>query len=127
MTMDATVTPPAREFRVGNEKLAKATEAAGRQVQKLLEKHNKPGGALRISIVGGGCSGLSYKMDLAEAPKKGDILVETAHVKVLVDQKSALYVTGSTLDYLEAMIGGGFRMKNPNATATCSCGESFSV
>ncbi len=115
------------DYRVGSEKLIKATEAAGRQVQKLLLKHSKPGGALRISIVGGGCSGLSYKMDLADAPRKGDILVETAGARILVGQKSALYVTGSTLDYVEALIGGGFRMKNPNATATCSCGESFSM
>lgn len=126
----ATTPPPAAstpEYRVGSEKLIKATETAGRQVQRLLQKHNKPAGALRISIVGGGCSGLSYRMDLADAPRKGDILVETAGAKVLVDQKSALYVTGSMLDYTEAMIGGGFKMKNPNATATCSCGESFSV
>jgi iron-sulfur cluster assembly protein len=126
----ATTSPPATaspEYRIGSEKLVRATEAAGRQIQKLLAKHNKPTGALRISIVGGGCSGLSYKMDLADAPKKGDILVKTAGAKVLVDQKSALYVTGSMLDYTEAMIGGGFKMKNPNATATCSCGESFSV
>ena len=121
----ATTTPPA--YRVGSEKLVKASDAAGRQIGKLLQKHNKPEGALRISIVGGGCSGLSYKMDLADAPKKGDILVETAGAKVLVDQKSALYVTGSMLDYTEAMIGGGFKMQNPNATASCSCGESFSV
>lgn len=129
--MDVASTQPkpaaTSEYRVGSEKLIKASEAAGRQVQKLLEKHQKPTGALRISIVGGGCSGLSYKMDLADAPKKGDILVETAGTRVLVDQKSALYVTGSTLDYTEELIGGGFKMKNPNATATCSCGESFSV
>jgi iron-sulfur cluster assembly accessory protein len=125
--MEVTTTTAAPQYRVGSEKLIKATEAAGHQVLKLLRKHTKPEGALRISIVGGGCSGLSYKMDLADAPKQGDILVESAAVKVLVDQKSALYVTGSTLDYVDAMIGGGFRMKNPNATATCSCGESFSV
>ena len=125
--METATTNAAPEFRVGSEKLIKATEAAGGQVRKLLDKHQKPAGALRISIVGGGCSGLSYKMDLADAPKKGDIVVETAGAKILVDQKSALYVTGSSLDYVDAMIGGGFRMKNPNATATCSCGESFSV
>jgi iron-sulfur cluster assembly protein len=125
--METTTTTATPEYRVGSEKLIKATEAAGRQVGRLLEKHHKPSGALRISIVGGGCSGLSYKMDLADGPRKGDILVDTAGAKILVDQKSALYVTGSSLDYVDAMIGGGFRMKNPNATATCSCGESFSV
>ncbi len=125
--MEATTTNAQPDYRVGSEKLIKATEAAGRRIQMLLQKHHKPGGALRISIVGGGCSGLSYKMDLADAPVKGDILVETAGARILVGQKSALYLTGSTLDYVDALIGGGFRMKNPNATATCSCGESFSV
>jgi len=127
METAATQTTAQPEYRVGTEKLIKATDAAAQQVHKLLVKHNKPGGALRISIMGGGCSGLSYKMDLADVPKKGDILVETAGAKILVDQKSALYVTGSSLDFVDALIGGGFRMKNPNATATCSCGESFSV
>jgi iron-sulfur cluster assembly accessory protein len=126
-TAAPTTASAAPAYRVGSEKLVKATEPAARQIQRLLQKHDKPGGALRISIIGGGCSGLSYRMDLAAGFQKGDILVESAGARIVVDQKSALYVTGSMLDYTEAMIGGGFKMKNPNATATCSCGESFSV
>ena len=81
---------------------------------------------LRVAVVGGGCSGLQYKMDLQDGPANRDILVETAGVRVVVDPKSALYVTGSELDYLEAL-DGGFKVKNPNAATSCSCGESFSA
>ena len=81
---------------------------------------------LRVAVLGGGCSGLQYKMDLQDGPANRDILVETAGVKVVVDPKSALYVTGSELDYLDAL-EGGFKVKNPNAATSCSCGESFSA
>ena len=83
-------------------------------------------GVLRVAVVGGGCSGLQYKMDLQDAPANRDILVETAGVRVVVDPKSALYVTGSELDYVDAL-DGGFKVKNPNAATSCSCGESFSA
>src|SRR5436190_863890 len=83
-------------------------------------------GVLRVAVVGGGCSGLQYKMDLQDGPANRDILVETAGVRVVVDPKSALYVTGSELDYIEAL-DGGFKVKNPNAATSCSCGESFSA
>ena len=83
-------------------------------------------GVLRVAVVGGGCSGLQYKMDLQDAPANRDILVETSGVRVVVDPKSALYVTGSELDYVEAL-DGGFKVKNPNAATSCSCGESFTA
>ena len=78
-------------------------------------------------VVGGGCSGLQYKMDLQDGPASRDILVESGGVRVVVDPKSALYVTGSELDYIEALQDGGFKVKNPNAATSCSCGESFSA
>jgi len=77
--------------------------------------------------VGGGCSGLQYKMDLQDAPANRDILVESSGIRVVVDPKSALYVTGSELDYVDALQEGGFKVNNPNAATTCSCGESFSA
>ena len=92
-------------------------------VSKAFER----AGVLRVSVVGGGCSGLQYKMDLQDAPANRDFLVESAGVRVVVDPKSALYVTGSELDYIEALNDGGFKVKNPNAATTCSCGESFSA
>ena len=113
-------------FRVGDERLIKLTPSAAMKVGALLTKQGRPQGVLRVAVVGGGCSGLQYKMDLQDAPANRDILVETAGVRVVVDPKSALYVTGSELDYIEAL-DGGFKVKNPNAATSCSCGESFSA
>ena len=113
-------------FRVGDERLIKLTTGAAHKVTTLLTKQGRPNGVLRVAVVGGGCSGLQYKMDLQDAPANRDILVETAGVRVVVDPKSALYVTGSELDYLDSL-DGGFKVKNPNAATSCSCGESFSA
>lgn len=114
-------------FRVGDERLIKLTANAGKKVGALLTKQGRPDGVLRVAVVGGGCSGLQYKMDLQDRPANRDILVESAGTRVVVDPKSALYVTGSELDYVEALNDGGFKVKNPNAATSCSCGESFSA
>ena len=114
-------------FRVGDERLIKVTPSAAHKVISLLTKQGRAQGVLRVAVVGGGCSGLQYKMDLQDAPASRDILVETAGIKVVVDPKSALYVTGSELDYVEALTDGGFKVTNPNAATSCSCGESFSA
>jgi iron-sulfur cluster assembly accessory protein len=114
--------------RAGSEKLIKLTEAAGRKMRQLMQRDGVAEGALRVKVVGGGCAGLEYKMDFEKSPPTPkDILVESAGTRVLVDVKSALYVSGSEIDFQEKMIGGGFKIHNPNATQTCSCGESFSV
>jgi iron-sulfur cluster assembly accessory protein len=114
-------------FRLGDERLIKLTTNAAKKVTTLLTKQGRPSGVLRVAVVGGGCSGLQYKMDLQDQPANRDILVETSGVRVVVDPKSALYVTGSELDYIEALQGGGFKVTNPNAATSCSCGESFSA
>ena len=122
------VTKPtvAPAFRTGDERLIKLTPSAATRVAALLTRQGRPNGVLRVAVVGGGCSGLQYKMDLQDGPANRDFLVETAGVRVVVDPKSALYVTGSELDYLDAL-DGGFKVKNPNAASSCSCGESFSA
>jgi iron-sulfur cluster assembly accessory protein len=117
----------APSFRVGDERLIRVTSNAARKVEKLLIRQGRPSGVLRVAVVGGGCSGLQYKMDLQDHPASRDILVESSGIKVVVDPKSALYVTGSELDYLEALQDGGFKVHNPNAATSCSCGESFSA
>ena len=122
-----TTQPTTPNFRVGDERLVKLTANAGKKVGALLTKQGRPHGVLRVAVVGGGCSGLQYKMDLQDGPANRDFLVESAGVKVVVDPKSALYVTGSELDYVEALQDGGFKVKNPNAATSCSCGESFSA
>jgi iron-sulfur cluster assembly protein len=114
-------------FRVGDERLIKVTASAAKKVGSLLTKQGRSNGVLRVAVVGGGCSGLQYKMDLQDAPANRDILVETGGIRVVVDPKSALYVTGSELDFVDALQDGGFKVKNPNAATSCSCGESFSA
>jgi iron-sulfur cluster assembly accessory protein len=117
----------APNYRVGDERLIKITPSAARKVGALLSKQGRSSGVLRVAVVGGGCSGLQYKMDLQDGPANRDILVESSGIKVVVDPKSALYVTGSELDYVDALQDGGFKVKNPNAATSCSCGESFSA
>jgi len=114
-------------FRVGDERLVKLTANAAKKVSSLLARQGRATGVLRVAVVGGGCSGLQYKMDLQDGPANRDILVESGGVKVVVDPKSALYVTGSELDYVDALQNGGFKVNNPNAATSCSCGESFSA
>jgi iron-sulfur cluster assembly protein len=102
------------------------TEAAGAKVRALAAREGQ-GEYLRIAITGGGCNGLSYKLRFAPEPRKGDILVRTGGVPVLVDARTALYLKGTLVDYSNRLIAGGFKFTNPNAKASCSCGESFSV
>src|ERR1700722_18233068 len=116
----------APSFRIGDERLVKLTASAAQKVATLLTKQGRANGVLRVAVLGGGCSGLQYKMDLQDGPANRDIFVESSGVRVVVDPKSALYVTGSELDYLNTL-DGGFKVKNPNAATTCSCGESFSA
>jgi iron-sulfur cluster assembly accessory protein len=118
---------PNPAFRKGDERLIKVSPSAAEKVTSLLTKQGRPQGVLRVAVMGGGCSGLQYKMDLQDAPANRDILVESSGIKVVVDPKSALYVTGSELDYVDALQDGGFKVKNPNAASSCSCGESFSA
>jgi iron-sulfur cluster assembly protein len=123
------VPPPAAlpdGVRAGNEQLVQLTAPAGKKVAALIARE-KQGDYLRVAIAGGGCNGLSYKLRFAAEPKRGDILVETAGARVLVDTKTALYLRGTEVDFSDRMIGGGFKFTNPNAKASCSCGESFSV
>jgi iron-sulfur cluster assembly accessory protein len=121
-----TVTPTIN-YKIGNERLVRATENASRKLQSLLEKQGRPNGALRVAVIGGGCSGLQYKMDLIDGPANRDIVVETGGIRVVVDPKSALFVSGSVLDYSDDLQKGGFKVTNPNAVAHCSCGESFAA
>jgi iron-sulfur cluster assembly accessory protein len=118
---------PPISYKIGNERLVKVTENAARKLTSLLEKQGRSNGALRVAVIGGGCSGLQYKMDLVDGPANRDILVQTSDVRVVVDPKSALFVSGSVLDYSDDLQKGGFKVTNPNAVAHCSCGESFAA
>ena len=121
------ILPPLPEgVREGNENLVRLTPAAGGKVAALVARE-QAGEFLRIAITGGGCNGLSYKLKFAPEPRRGDILVRSAGVPVVVDAKTALYLKGTVLDYSDKMVAGGFKFSNPNAKASCSCGESFNV
>ena len=113
-------------YRVGNENLVRVTPKAATKIDQLKQRENQ-GNFLRIRITGGGCNGLSYKMKFVEDGKEGDILVSSAGVQVLVDSKTTLYLRGTTLDYSDKLVAGGFKFSNPNAKASCSCGESFNL
>jgi iron-sulfur cluster assembly protein len=126
MPATAPITALPEGVREGNENLVLLTAAAGAKVTALQAREGQ-GDFLRVAISGGGCNGLSYKLKFVPAPKRGDILVRTAGVPVVVDSKSALYLKGTQLDYSSALVAGGFKFSNPNAKASCSCGESFSV
>lgn len=115
------------KYKVGNEKLIKVLDNAGRKLCSLLERQGRPNGALRVAVIGGGCSGLQYKMDLVDGPANRDIVVTSNKVNVVIDPKSALFVSGSELDFSDDLQSGGFKVTNPNAVAHCSCGESFAA
>jgi iron-sulfur cluster assembly protein len=114
-------------YKIGNEKLCRVTDAASSRLTGLLEKQGRPQGALRVAVIGGGCSGLQYKMDLVDGPVPRDIMVHSKGVNIVIDPKSALFVSGSELDFSDDLQKGGFKVTNPNAVAHCSCGESFSA
>ncbi len=103
------------------------TENASAHVKRLMEKQNKAGSILRVSVVGGGCSGMSYKMSFEEAPATGDVVFEHHGVRVVVDPRSALFLRGLTIDYVDDLNGSGFTYENPNAKKSCGCGTSFSA
>jgi iron-sulfur cluster assembly protein len=101
---------------------------AKEHVLQLMKDDNKPEGSfIRVGVEGGGCSGLSYKLEFDTIPKEGDQKFEDKGITVVVDKKSFLYLIGTELDYSGGLNGKGFVFNNPNASRTCGCGESFSV
>jgi iron-sulfur cluster assembly protein len=102
------------------------TEAAAQQIKRLLDQEGKlETHALRMKVVGGGCSGLQYQLAFDDQVRENDAEVEAAGVRLVVDEKSALYLVGTTLDYVDTLMESGFTIKNPNAKSTCGCGQSF--
>jgi iron-sulfur cluster assembly accessory protein len=110
-----TATPP---FQV-------SASAARRIVEVMADE--APGSALRIAVDGGGCSGFQYKFDIAANRQSDDMVLERDGATVLVDEMSLQFLQGATLDYVDDLVGQAFKISNPNATASCGCGTSFSV
>ncbi|ADY51926.1 iron-sulfur cluster assembly accessory protein [Pseudopedobacter saltans DSM 12145] len=104
------------------------TDKAKQKVQELMEGAGLDNSYfLRVSVKGGGCSGLSYNMDFDNEAHSGDQNFEDNGLKIVLDMKSFLYLAGTELDYSDGLNGKGFNFVNPNASRTCGCGESFSV
>ena len=102
------------------------SENAAQKIEALISQQGQEGQGLRVKVVGGGCSGLSYKMNL-DTQRDGDRVFERDTAKVLVDRKSFLYLRGTELDYSESLMDSGFKLNNPNVKRSCGCGSSFSV
>lgn len=104
------------------------TERGARKVRALAEKEGRTEPLLRLRVVAGGCSGFTYELSFADAPAEDDHVIEAGEgVRVLIDPRSAPIVEGSTLDFDDALLGGGLRVRNPRAVHQCACGESFSI
>ena len=104
------------------------SENAKQKAINLMREDNKPEGSfIRVGVEGGGCSGLSYKLEFDNLMKEGDQVFEDKGIKIVVDKKSFLYLVGTELDYSGGLNGKGFVFFNPNASRTCGCGESFAV
>ena len=103
------------------------TDVAATKVAEFLEKHQRPNALLRVRVVGGGCSGFQYQLALDDESRNGDQVIEQNGVKILVDERSLPYLDGTEIDYVEDLMGAGFRFNNPNAVSNCGCGESFQV
>jgi iron-sulfur cluster assembly protein len=101
------------------------TTSAAAKIQELLTQRNIPGYALRVFVSGGGCSGLQYGMTFEANPQEFDTVVEAEGVKLVVDPTSVMYMGGATIDFVDSLMGGGFRIDNPNAVSSCGCGHSF--
>jgi iron-sulfur cluster assembly accessory protein len=102
------------------------TERAAAKIKEMITAERKEGQGLRLKVVGGGCSGLQYKLDF-DVPKGTDKVFEKDGAKVLVDMKSLLYLSGTELDYKEELMQAGFVFQNPNVKKACGCGASFTV
>jgi iron-sulfur cluster assembly accessory protein len=101
------------------------TPLAAAKIQELLQARSIPNHALRVFVAGGGCSGLQYGMAFEEGPQEFDNVVETEGVRLIVDPTSVMYLGGATIDFVDSLMGGGFRIDNPNAVSSCGCGHSF--
>jgi iron-sulfur cluster assembly accessory protein len=103
------------------------TAKAARKIRTLADHEGKAAPILRVRVVAGGCSGFSYELSFADAASQGDHVIHVDGVQVLVDPTSAPIVEGSTLDFDDAMLGGGLKVLNPRATHECACGQSFAI
>jgi iron-sulfur cluster insertion protein len=121
-----TITPDAPAPML-TESLINVTEAAAGKIRELLSEEGKTESGLRVFVQGGGCSGFQYGLMIEESGGVGDQMFESNGVRLFVDPVSVSYLRGAEVDFVDTITGGGFTIKNPNATSTCGCGSSFSA
>lgn len=107
--------------------MVQLTPKAAERVRATLSREGRPGGCLRLRVAAGGCSGMSYAFEFADAPQAGDTVSERDGARLAVDPKAFLFVNGSEVDWHQTLMESGFRVRNPNAVHTCNCGTSFSA
>ncbi len=122
-TMDLTESAAGTESDVP----LRLTETAVEMVKAAMHRENLTGQALRVSVVGGGCSGFQYNLGFDDTPKPDDTVIDQDGVRLLVDSTSLPYLQGTVIDYVKGLHGAGFKFLNPKATRTCGCGSSFSA
>jgi len=105
----------------------KLTDAAAKRINAIIRETNSEKKMLRVAVNGGGCSGFQYSFDLDDKQNPDDLVVENEGATLLVDNISLMYLAGAEVDFVSDLIGSAFQIKNPNATASCSCGSSFSI
>ena len=109
----------------GDQQVVSMTARASDKLKEVIAKQGRDDLALRVYVTPGGCSGFSYGMTFAEGKEEDDTLIEQDGVRIVVDPMSAMYIKGSEIDFVDALMGGGFALRNPNAVSSCGCGQSF--
>jgi iron-sulfur cluster assembly protein len=122
-----TQTMPVTTAEPTTTELIALTPLAAEKLQAVMKEKNLSEHGLRVFIAGGGCSGFQYGMAFENTMEEGDFVFESNGVRLYVDPASAMYLEGAMVDYVDSLMGGGFRIENPNAVSTCSCGQSFST
>ncbi len=112
----------ARKFQVMS-----LTDAAAARVQEIMANATRPLYGLRVGVKNGGCAGMSYTMEMADAPASHDEIVEDKGVKILIDPKAVLFLLGTRMDFKTEKLSAGFVFENPNQTSACGCGESVAI
>ena len=121
-----TKTVPVTAEAVTTESMINVTPMAAEKLLGVLAEKNLPEHGLRVFVSGGGCSGFQYGMAFEDKSDEGDFVFNANGVRIFLDSASAMYLEGATVDYVDSLMGGGFRIENPNASTSCACGQSFS-
>ena len=125
--MDTQISTLTTQEAVTTKPLVNLTPMAAQKLQNLFAEKNLTGYGLRVFVSGGGCSGFQYGMAFENTTEDGDFVFESQGVRVYLDNASAMHLEGANVDYVDSLMSGGFRIENPNAASTCSCGQSFSA